>query len=347
MGILKLIEWSDTNNSTVVYKYNMKNNTVNRGSKLTVREGQNAIFCHKGKMADVFEPGFYTLDTDSVPLLTKLMGWKYGFQDPFQSEIYFVNTRLFTKTQWGTKNPITVRDQDYGAIQIRGYGSFSFRIDDAYVFMTELSGPRNIFSIEEITDYLKSMIIMGVSDTIAESKVPFLDLAANLFEFGDAVTHLLQPRFNKLGLKIEQFNFENLSLPTELDSVMKETIALRMKRATMDIRMQDAQAQALINASKNPGAGGFIGAGMGLGMGAFMGKTMNDMMAGNTQTVQSNPATTTPQVARVCSCGATLPPVAKFCPSCGKPAPVPRACPQCGVLISATVKFCPECGSKL
>ncbi|MDR0751404.1 MAG: SPFH domain-containing protein [Christensenellaceae bacterium] len=344
MGLLKLIEAPDRSNSTIVFKFDLKNDTIARGSKLTVREGQNAIFCHKGKMADVFLPGFYTLDTDSVPLLTKLMGWKYGFQDPFKSEIYFVNMRQFTKMQWGTRNPITVRDNDYGAIQVRGYGSFSFRVDDAFVFMTELSGSSNLYNVDEIATYIKSMIVMGVTDTIAESKIPFLDLAANLIEFGGAVIKVLQNKFKAIGIRIEQFNFENISLPEELDKVLKETIGLKMKRSTMDLRMQEAQAQALINASKNPGtAGGFMGAGMGMGMGAYMGRAMGDMMS---TPYQQTPQKTEAIATKTCPCGATVPANAKFCPECGKLQQT-GVCPRCNNKLLPNAKFCPECGEKL
>ncbi|MDR0696571.1 MAG: SPFH domain-containing protein [Christensenellaceae bacterium] len=337
MGILKLIEAPDRSNSTIVFKYDLKNDTIARGSKLTVREGQNAIFCHKGRMADVFLPGFYTLDTDSVPLLTKLMGWKYGFQDPFKSEIYFVNMRQFTKMTWGTRNPITVRDNDYGAIQVRGYGSFSFRVDDAYVFMTELSGSSQLYNVDEISAYIKSMIVTGVTDTIAESKIPFLDLASNLLEFGDAVIKVLHNKFKNIGIKIEQFNFENISLPEELDKVLKETIGLKMKGSTMGIRLQEAQAQALINASKNPGvAGGFMGAGMGMGMGAYMGRTMGDMMA------TPQPTSNTKR----CACGADVSATAKFCPECGKPLGNTN-CPKCNTKLMPNAKFCPECGERI
>ena len=140
MGILKLIEWKDASADTIVYRLDIGKDYITRGSKLTVRESQACVFCHKGKMTDVFLPGFYTLDTDNVPLLTKLMSWKYGFESPFKSDVFFVNTRQFTNQRWGTKNPIIIRDADYGAVRVRAFGTFAFKVSDAYLFMKELSG---------------------------------------------------------------------------------------------------------------------------------------------------------------------------------------------------------------
>ena len=136
MAILKVIEWTDDTRNTIVYKVDMKGNVIKKGSALTVREGQVAVFCDKGRMADVFLPGFYKLDTDSLPVITKLLSWKYGFETPFKSDVYFVNTHRFTNQKWGTSNPIMVRDADYGAVRVRGYGTYSFRVKDAFVFMT-------------------------------------------------------------------------------------------------------------------------------------------------------------------------------------------------------------------
>lgn len=141
MALLKVIEWTDNSSDTIVYKVDMKGNQINRGSALTVRDSQVAIFCDKGRMADVFLPGFYKLDTDSLPVITKLLSWKYGFETPYKSDVYFVNTKQFTGQKWGTSNPIMIRDADYGAVRVRGFGTYSFRVKDAFVFMQELSAP--------------------------------------------------------------------------------------------------------------------------------------------------------------------------------------------------------------
>ena len=226
MGMLKLIEWKDNSKDTIVYKIDMKKDYITRGSKLTVRESQAAVFCHKGKMADVFLPGFYTLDTDNVPLLTKLMSWKYGFESPFKSDVYFVNTKQFTNMKWGTQNPILIRDADYGAVRVRAYGTYSFKVSDPYVFMSELSGTNSSFSTYDITEWLRSMVVTHTSDIIGESKIPVLDMAGNLVELGKMLKERLTEELNGIGVEICTFNFENFSMPEALEKAPDEITLL-------------------------------------------------------------------------------------------------------------------------
>ena len=195
MALLKVIEWADNSSNTIVYKIDTKKDIIKKGSALTVREGQVAIFCDKGRMADVFLPGYYKLETDSLPILTSLLSWKYGFESPFKSEVYFVNTARFAKQRWGTANPIMLRDPDFGAVRVRGYGTYSFRVKDAYVFMTELSGSHSTFRTEDITDHIRSMLVMAISDAMGESGISVVDMAANLMELSDAVKKSLDKRF--------------------------------------------------------------------------------------------------------------------------------------------------------
>ncbi len=343
MGMLKIIEWKDDSRDTIVNRIDLKKDYITRGSKVTVREGQACVFCHKGKMADVFLPGMYTLGTDNVPLLTKLMSWKYGFESPFKSDVYFVNTTQFTGEKWGTKNPIIIRDADYGAVRIRAFGTYSFKVDDPYVFLTEISGSVSSFRMSEITEYLRSMVVTRISDIIGESKVPVLDMAGNLVEFGEAVEQQLDKTFKEIGLTITKFNFENFSLPEALEKALDESTSLGILGKNMNVYTQKAQADALVNASKNTGAaGGIMGAGIGMGMGVGMGNMFMNMASGNQA---QNGATKSS--ASVCGkCGAAIPQGTKFCPECG--APAGRACPKCGATVKASgAKFCPECGASL
>ncbi len=338
MGILKNIEWTDDSSNTIVYKYEMKNDYVSKGSVLTVRDSQVAIFAHKGKMADVFLPGYYKLDTESVPVLTTLMSWKYGFENPFRSDIYFVNTRQFTGCKWGTANPIIIRDADYGAVRVRGYGTYAFRVKDAFVFMQELSGTHSSFRTEDITSYIKSIVVSAISDAIGESGIPILDMAGNLLELGAAVRTAMQPTFEKLGLELTNFVFENFSLPKELEEALDKNTSLGMMRGNMDVYTRMAQADALKEAAKNPGmAGATMGAGLGFGMGSMFG----DMMRRDASEASSAPA-----AGATCpSCGAKVSASAKFCPDCGKP--LGNVCPRCGKPVKAGAKFCPDCGQPL
>lgn len=366
MALLKVIEWSDNSHNTLVYKIDTKKNVIARGSALTVREGQAAVFCDKGRMADVFLPGYYKLDTDSLPVLTALLSWKYGFETPFKSEVYFVNTNRFTKQRWGTANPIMLRDPDFGAVRVRGYGTYSFRVKDPYVFMTELSGSHSTYRTEDISDHIRSMLVMAISDALGESGVSVVDMAANLMELSDAVKASLEKRFSELGLELSDFNFENVSLPAELEKAMDENARLGMFRRNMDVYTRMAQADALKDAAKNPGtAGSAMGAGLGLGMGMQMMNAVKEMSAANgggTASLCPKCGAEVPAGAKFCArcgaktdggaaggvckkCGTRLLAGAKFCSECGTP--VETLCPKCGAKLLENAKFCPECGEKL
>lgn len=366
MALLKVIEWSDNSHNTLVYKIDTKKNVIARGSALTVREGQAAVFCDKGRMADVFLPGYYKLDTDSLPVLTALLSWKYGFETPFKSEVYFVSTNRFTKQRWGTANPIMLRDPDFGAVRVRGYGTYSFRVKDPYVFMTELSGSHSTYRTEDISDHIRSMLVMAISDELGESGISVVDMAANLMELSDAVKASLEKRFSELGLELSDFNFENVSLPAELEKAMDENARLGMFRRNMDVYTRMAQADALKDAAKNPGtAGSAMGAGLGLGMGMQMMNAVKEMSAANgggTASLCPKCGAEVPAGAKFCArcgaktdggaaggvckkCGTRLLAGAKFCSECGTP--VETLCPKCGAKLLENAKFCPECGEKL
>ena len=374
MALLKIIEWADNSSNTIVYKIDTKKNVIKRGSALTVREGQVAVFCDKGRMADVFLPGYYKLETDSLPVLTSLLSWKYGFESPFKSEVYFVNTTRFAKQRWGTANPLMLRDPEFGAVRVRAYGTYSFRVKDAFVFMTELSGSHSTFKTEDVTDHIRSILVMAISDAMGESGVSVVDMAANLLELSATVKQSLEKRFDEMGLELSDFNFENVSLPAELEKAMDENAKLGMFRRNVDVYTRMAQADALKEAAKNPGmAGSTMSAGLGLGMGAQMMRSMNGAFGG--ADAAQNPGAGAAQAAQtklcpkcgaqveanakfcpkcgekmqaqnVCAkCGAPLAPGAKFCSECGTPTAV--TCPECGAKLGANAKFCPECGAKI
>lgn len=335
MGILKNIEWTNEKSNVIVYKYPLTGkDQINKGSALTVRESQVAIFINKGKLADVFLPGFYKLDTNNMPILTKLMSWKYGFETPFKADIYFVNTTQFTNQKWGTSNPILIRDKDYGAVRIRGFGSYSFKVDDAYEFMKNLSGTNSSFETEEITDYLRGIVVSGISDAIGEAKIGILDLAGNLQELSAMVMTSLKEDFKQIGLKLTKFVFENFSLPEELEKALDKNTSLGMMRGNMDVYTQMQTLEAMKAAASNQGTmGGMMGAGMGLSMGMGMG----NMFSNNMQNAQNQ--------SKCPKCGNVLNGNPKFCPECGtnlKP-----SCPKCGKAVPVGTKFCPDCGGKI
>ena len=211
-NMLKSLEWLDDSKDVIVYRYPMDGRQIMWGSKVTVRQSQVAVFVNKGKIADIFEAGTHHLSAANLPILTELLSLPYGFKSPFYSEVYFVNTKQFTNQKWGTSNPITMRDKDFGTIRIKAFGTFAYRVNDVKVFLNELFGTNSTFKTEDITAYLKSMLISTMSDVIAESKISALDMACNLSEFNEVVSAKMSENFTKLGLQLTNFVIENIIL---------------------------------------------------------------------------------------------------------------------------------------
>lgn len=333
MSLLKIVEWTDNTSDTIVHKVDMRDNVINRGSKLIVRESQVAIFCDKGRMADVFLPGTYKLNTDSLPIITRMLSWAYGFETPYKSDVYFVNTKQFVNCKWGTATPFIIRDAEYGAVRVRGYGTYSFRVKDAFLFMQQLAGTNSTYQTSDITDYIRSILVMGISEAVCGSGISVIDMAANLSELGEGVRKSLSSRFQELGLELCMLNFENFSLPDEIEKALDENMRLGILRRNVDVYTRIAQSDALKEAAKNNGeAGGMVGAGVGMGLGIRMSRELASASA----TQGGN---------HCAKCGAVLSPNAKFCEECGTA--VVSNCPECGAVLSAGAKYCPKCGKKV
>ncbi len=350
MALFRLnVVWNDDSKNTLVYKYPLKNygREINNKSTLTVKESQCAIFVHKGQIADVFGPGLYDLGTDIFPILSKLAGWKYGFQTPITCDIYYINTKQFTNIQWGTKNPIMMSDSRFGMVRVRAFGTFSYKVDDPAVFLKELFGTNSSFVTDDINDFLKSMLLSCFADSLGESKVSALDLAANTLEFNEIVKGSVQNKFNELGLKLVNLFIENMSLPEEVTKAMDERTKLGILGDSTDTLMKVSAAEAMKTAAANQGVGGaFMAGGVGIGAGAGIGAIMANAMAGSNN--QNSGNANNAAGGTVCpSCGKTVPAGSKFCPECGKAVSATKFCPECGAKVSAGAKFCPECGKKL
>ncbi len=350
MALFRLnVVWNDDSKNTLVYKYPLKNygREINNKSTLTVKESQCAIFVHKGQIADVFGPGLYDLGTDIFPILSKLAGWKYGFQTPITCDIYYINTKQFTNIQWGTKNPIMMSDSRFGMVRVRAFGTFSYKVDDPAVFLKELFGTNSTFVTDDINDFLKSMLLSCFADSLGESKVSALDLAANTLEFNEIVKGSVQNKFNELGLKLVNLFIENMSLPEEVTKAMDERTKLGILGDSTDTLMKVSAAEAMKTAAANQGVGGaFMAGGVGMGAGVGIGAMMANAMAGSNN--QNNGNANNAAGGTVCpSCGKTVPAGSKFCPECGKAMSATKFCPECGAKVSAGAKFCPECGKKL
>jgi membrane protease subunit (stomatin/prohibitin family) len=273
---IDIIEWLDDTNDTIAFRFDRHDNEIKNNAKLVVRESQTAVFIDQGKIADVFTPGTYTLSTENLPVLSTLKGWKHGFDSPFKSEVYFLNTKRFTDLGWGTPNPVIIRDPELGPIRIRAFGNYSIRITDPSLFIKEISGTDSSFTIEEIEDQLRTFIVTGFSDAVAESKIPVIDLSTKYEEIGDFCNQKLLPKFSNYGLEIIDLLVENISLPDELEEMLDKRSGMNMMGNLNDYTKFQA-AQAMEDAANNPsgGASEGIGMGMGFGMAQSMMQNMN------------------------------------------------------------------------
>lgn len=345
----KVIEWTDDTTDTLVSRVNINGRDINRKSRLVVRPSQTAIFVHKGKIADIFEEGTYSLNTEILPILTKLGAWQYGFKTPITVDIYFINTKQFTNIKWGTGNPIIMRDPEFGVIRVRGYGAFAFKVDDPSVFLTQLFGTNSSFKTDDIKDYLKTMTISGLTDALGESKISALDLAGNTLEFNEIVKNSIQTKFKAIGMMLTNLFIENMSVPSEVEKALDERSKYGIMSDKTDVMMKVSAAEAMRNAAKNEGMGGaFMGAGVGMGAGFGMGQIMKDAFSSNNNETEKKPEKKTEQKSVKCpNCGAEVLAGKKFCGECGHKMPKERFCPNCGAKVAPGKKFCGECGEKL
>ena len=328
---IDVIEWVEPEDGILAYRFPMQDREIQNGGQLTVRDSQMAVFVNEGKIADVFGPGRYKLTTATLPVLTYIMNWDKLFQSPFKSDVYFFSTRMQVDQHWGTPQPITIRDKEFGAVRIRAFGIYSYHIGDPKVFYQKISGTRDEYKVAELEGQLRNTIIGTLTNTFAQSQVPFLDMAANQTQLGQKVAELLQPGLKDLGLALDTFVVENLSLPDELQKLLDQRIGMNMV-GDMNRYTQFQVAQSMPIAAANEGGGGAgLGAGLGVGMGmaqAIMGN-MNRPQSGGESSGGMAPAAgggTVPGGG-----GAAAGADSKFCVECGKP--MPRA-----------GKFCPECG---
>ena len=337
--LIDVIEWSDNSGKTMVHKYDMNGKEIMMGAQLTVRESQVAIFVNEGELADVFEPGRYELKTSNMPVLTALKSWKYGFNSPFKSDVYFVNTKQFLDMKWGTSNPVMMRDAEFGMIRLRAFGIYSFKVADPVAFLKEVFGTAELFTVDGVEGQIKRTLVSGLSDAIAESKIPALDLAANYDELASYALKAINPKIAPLGLTLCSFVIENISLPEEVEKSMDKRTSMGVL-GNLDQYAKYQAAEAMRDAATN--GNGMAGMGVGMGAGAAMGQMFAQSM---------NPAQpaapAAPAAGAVCSaCGAQIPAGTKFCPECGAKQAAGAFCTACGAQIPAGTKFCPECGAK-
>ncbi len=273
---IDVLEWTEKGDGTLAWRFPMAGNEIQYGASLTVRESQLAVFVNEGRIADVFGPGRYTLTTATLPVLTYLQNWDKLFQSPFKSDVYFFSTRQQVDQRWGTTQPVTIRDKDFGAVRLRAFGNYSYRVADARLFHTEVAGTREACTVADLDGQLRAVMLQHISDAVASSGVPFLDLAANQVEFAKVLREAAEPAFGALGLKLEGVTVQNLSLPEELQKVLDQRIGMGMVGGDMGRFMQYQTAQAIPKFAEGAGQGGsgVAGDAMGLGAGVALGQVM-------------------------------------------------------------------------
>lgn len=337
-NLLKVIEWKDETKNTIVYRFPVKDRyEIMTGSTLVVRESQVAIFVHKGKIADIFEPGSYKLSTENLPFITKILSLPTGFESPIKAELYYINTKLFTGQKWGTQNPITIRDKDFGAVRLRGYGIYTFKVISPETFLKELFGTNEIYTTEDVSEHIRPIIMQSITDTIAQSKIALLDLASNYNEFAEMVVKSSEKNFKQIGLELKQIVIENLSLPEEVEKALDERSKIGIIEDKIGTYTHYQAASAIKDAANNPNGNNMAGLGVGLGAAGAVGSLFS-----NNLTTQNPVKVKT----KTCSkCGTEIPEKSKHCPECG--ANQNPTCPSCGETVSSRAKFCPNCGEKL
>jgi membrane protease subunit (stomatin/prohibitin family) len=319
---IDVLQWTEAGDEVLAWRFPTADFEIQQGARLIVRETQMALFVDQGKVADLFGPGTHVIRTRNLPVLTDLRHWDKLFESPFKSEVYFFSTRLRLNQTWGTASPLTIRDREFGAVRLRAFGVYGYRLADPSVFFRELSGTRESYGVSDLDGQLRSTLVATLTDHFGGSQVPFLDMAANQDELARAVLGKAQPAFAALGLSLESFQIQAVSLPEELQKRLDERIGMGIV-GDLPRYTQFQVGQSIPTAAAN--TGGAAGAGVGVGAGIAMGQAMGQAMQ------QPPPAPSAP--APVGAASAAAPPA--------------TVCPRCNTRLERPSRFCPECGNPL
>ena len=265
-----VIEWTDDSNDTLVYRFERYDHAIKYGAKLTVRESQVAVLVNEGRVADLYEPGLYELETNNMPILTTLENWPHGFKSPFKVEVYFLNMRRFTDLKWGTRHPVMLRDPEFGPVRLRAFGSYGLRIREPITFLKEIVGTDGHFQTSEISGQLRNLIASRFASIVGEANIPILDLAANYDELGEFITGRLQPEFAEYGLELTRLLVENISLPETVEKALDQ----RSSMGIIGNLRQYTQYQAANSLASSGGSSEGLGLGAGLAMGQEMARQL-------------------------------------------------------------------------
>lgn len=273
---IDVIQWTSDAQDVMVERFDREDNEIKYGAMLTVRESQLAVFVNEGKIADVFPPGLYKLETENLPILTTLQSWSYGFESPFKAEVYFISTKKFIDLKWGTKNPIMLRDKEFGAVRLRAFGTYEIKISDCETFLREVAGTDDYFTTDEITDQLRNIIVSRFANIIAEAEITALDLAASYDDLGDFLKKHISDEFASYGLELSKLLVENISFPDKVSEALDKRTSMGIV-GDLSRYTQYQAADAIVKAAENPGgdASGAIVMGMGFAMANKLGKTLD------------------------------------------------------------------------
>ena len=323
---IDIIQWTESGDDVLAWRFPTADLEIQQGAQLVVRETQMALFVHQGQVADLFGPGQHTIRTQNLPLLTDLRNWTKLFESPFKSEVYFFSTRLRLNQTWGTAQPITIREPEFGAVRLRAFGIYGYRITAPGVFHQRVSGTRESYLVGDLEGQLRSTLVSTLADHLGESRVPFLDMAASQVELAAAVKERAAPLVAELGLGLESFQIQSISLPEELRRRMDERIGMGMV-GDLGRYTQFQVAQSIPLAAGE--GGGAAGAGVGVGAGIAMGQAMAQAI-GSTRPEAGPGASPAPAT-----------------PAAATPAPGALVCGRCQARLDRPSKFCPECGAAL
>lgn len=353
MAIIDLIEYVDEPRDEMAHRVpEYGSGEFRLGSQCVVRESQRAIFVRDGKALDILPPGRHTLSTANIPLLAGLIGLPFGSRSPFRAEVYYVNVREFTDMKWGTPQPVLFRDTEFGMIQIRAHGTYSMRVKDPQLFLTQIVGTRSTYTTNDMEGFLRSIIINEFNDMLGETLTSLLDLQGMTMDLATAALHALADDFDRLGLELRSFQIGAVTPPDAVQDAINQRTSMGVL-GDMRTFTQYQAAQAIGNLGEGGGEGGGslaegAGLGAGFGLGAAMADALRGSMAGSTPAPQQ-PASSAPVTGnKFCpNCGQPVPPDAKFCPNCGFNVAGQNACPKCGTVNAAGAKFCQNCGTPL
>lgn len=262
--LIEVIDWVDTSNDTVLWKFQDKENNIKNGAKLTVRETQKVVLMNEGEFGDEYLPGLHTLSTNNMPITTTLKSWKYGFESPFKVDVYFINTKQFTNLKWGTSGPILMKDADFGQVRIKSFGNFAISIHDAKKFIKQFSGTTPYVKVDAIQDTFQNIIASLLAESLAEAKISVTNLASNFSELGDVLKPILQIELDTYGIKLEKFFIENVSLPEEVEKIIDKKTQLNILKGDLNDFNRMQGGIALEKLADNDSAGNVGGAGAGI-----------------------------------------------------------------------------------